>query len=134
MSLVYLGGGLCITALTASEPFHGWYRLPPSFVRAGWIVGVVAISSLLHTVQRCTWEFRCVVLAGVLHLLWPLLVSKCASKAELILLTEGVLVTAAAVLLLRKGEWNAALLLALLVMWVVVVSRFNEGTVPPRSQ
>jgi hypothetical protein len=47
------------------------------------------------------------------------------------LLAEGVLASAAMVLLLARRELNGALLLALLLVWVVVVARFNEATDAP---
>ena len=127
MSAVYLVGGLCIGAVTGYAEHGPWRHLPPSFVRAGWALGVIAISSLLHAIPPCSWAYRCLLVGGLLHLLWPpLSYQEQYEYAQLGLLSEGVLLGAAALLLTRAGRLPAAVLLALLLVWVGVLLRHSR--------
>ena len=127
MSAAYLVGGLCIGLVTGYSEHGPWRHLPPSFVRAGWALGVLAISSLLRTVPPCSWAYRCLLVGGLVHLLWPpLSYQEKYDYAQLGLLTEGVLLGMSALLLAHSGDLPGAVLLALMLVWVGVMVRHSR--------
>ena len=119
MSGAFLVGGLTVGLVTGYADHAPWHKLPPSFVRAGWALGVLSIAALLRVVPGCTLAHR---LGGLLHLLWPpLSYAERYEYAQLGLLAEAVGLGGSLLLLLRLGRLPESLLLLLLLVWVGVM-------------
>lgn len=122
MSSAFLVGGLGVGLVTGYADHAPWHKLPPSFVRAGWALGVLSIAALLRAVPGCTWAHRLIVVGGLLHLLWPpLSYAERHDYAQLGLLAEAVVLGSSMLLLGRAGKLPESVLLLLLLVWVGIM-------------